>query len=258
MVRWLYCALAIPLFAQDATEIVRRSVNQDLQNFDRLQNYTFLEKTEERRLEKNGSVKSTKSETEEVLILAGRPYYRLVARDGKPLSEKEARKEQEKLDKEMAKRLKESEKDKAKRAKERAEERRFVAEIPEAFDLTLAGEELVDGLPVWKIQAEPKRGFKPKDGRAKIFKNVRATVWIDQAEYQWVKADIEVIDTISWGLFVLRIPPGARISFTQTRVNEEVWLPKELHVRADARLGLVRTLRAALDVTYWDYRKFTT
>jgi hypothetical protein len=36
-------------------------------------------------------------ETEEILILMGRPYGRLIERDDKPLSEKEALKEQQKV-----------------------------------------------------------------------------------------------------------------------------------------------------------------
>lgn len=247
-----------PLLAQDPLEIVRRSVERDQSNFERLINYTFFEDSAETRYNKDGSVKSVERTTDEVLMLAGRPYYRLVARDGKPLSEKDARKEQEKLDKELAKRLKESEKDKAKWAKERAEERQFLQEIPQAYDFTLIGAQEIDGRAVWQIHAEPREDFKPEEGRAKVLSKIRGDVWIDQTEYQWVKAEFDVIDTISWGWFVLRIPPGARITFEQTRINDEVWLPDNIHVRADAKLGLLKTFRLGMDVVYRDYRKFQT
>jgi hypothetical protein len=258
---WLAVALSLGANAQnapapDVQDIVRRSVERDAANFQRFRDYTFHETTEETRYDKRGGVDKTETETVEVLMLAGRPYTRLIARDGLPLAEKEARKEQEKLDKELQKRLKDPEKQQAKFEKERAEERRFLREIPDAFDLTLVGVEMVDGLPAWKIHAEPKPGYKPREKRAGVFKKLRATIWIDQAEYQWVKADVDVIETISWGWFVLRIPPGAKISFSQTRVNDEVWLPKEIRIRADARLGLLKTFRMGLDVAYNDYRKF--
>jgi len=258
MTRVLWIALALlPLAsAQNATDIVRRSVERDAENFRRFANYTFQETSVEERYDKQGRLTSTESETEEILMLAGQPYRRLIARDGKPLSEKEERKEQEKLDKELAKRLKNPEKQRAEFEKERAEDRRFFGEIPDAFDLTLLGEERVDGLPVWKIRAEPKPGYKPRDRRANVFQKVRGTVWIDKSEYQWVKADVEVIETISWGLFILRIPPGATISFSQTRVNDEVWLPRAAHIRADARLGLLKTFRMGFDLAYSNYRKF--
>jgi hypothetical protein len=241
---------------QDAREIVRQSVERDARNFERFRDYTFYELTEQKRYDKRGQLTSTETELHEVLILGGRPYERLLERNGKPLSEKEARKEQEKLDKEAAKRAKETERDRARYERERKEQRRFAREIPDAFTFTLLGEERIDGLPVWKIQAEPKPGYKPKERRAAIFKNVRGTLWIEQAGYQWVRAEIDVIDTISWGLFLLRIPPGAKISFAQMRVNDEVWLPREVHIRADAKVGLLKTFRLGLDIAYSNYRKF--
>lgn len=248
---------ALSLAAQpSAQEIVRQSIERDAQNFARFKDYTFHESTEQKTLDKAGRAKTTERRVEEVLILGGRPYNRLLERDGKPLSEKDAAKEQAKLDKEAAKRAKESDKDRAKFERDRLEERRFAREIPDAFNFKLAGEETVDGLPVWKILAEPKAGYKPRERRAGLLKNVRGTLWIEQAGYQWVRAEIDVIGTISWGLFVLRIPAGAKISFSQMRVNDEVWLPKQAHVRADAKLALMKTFRVDLDVAYRNYRKF--
>jgi len=46
------------------------------------------------------------------------------------------------------------------------------------------------------------------------------------------------------------------ISFSQTRVNDEVWLPRAAHIRADARLGLLKTFRMGFDLAYSNYRKF--
>jgi hypothetical protein len=252
----MVCACAVT--AQDAREIVKRSVDRDARNFERFKDYTFQQFTQQRMLDKKGNVSSTETELEDVVPLGGRPYYHLLERNGRPLSEKDARKEQEKLDKEAAKRARESERERAKYERERRQERSFAREIPDAFTFTLLGEEQIDGLPVWKIRAEPKPGYKPRARRAGAFKNVRGTLWIDQAGYQWVKADIDVIGTISWGLFILRIPPGAKIEFLQTRVNDEVWLPKQVHIRADAKLGLVKTYRADVQIDYRNYRKYRT
>ena len=255
--------IGIPLQAQeavvqDATSIVRRSISQDAQNYQRLENYTFTDHTIDRRLDKDGSVSSSATETSEVMMLAGRPYTRLIARDGQPLSEKDTRKEQEKMDKELDKRLKNPEKDRAKFEAEREEERRFLQEIPEAFELTLLGEERVDGLPVWKIAAEPRPDYEPRERRAGLLKKVRGIIWIDQADFQWVRAELDVIDTITWGLFIVRIQPGGRIEFAQTRVNDEVWLPSSVRVRANARVALIKMIRLEQDTVFQDYRKFQT
>ncbi len=79
---------------------------------------------------------------------------------------------------------------------------------------------------------------------------------MDQADYQWVKAEVEVIHPISFGLGLVKLAEGSVLNFDQVRVNDEVWLPAHITVRADARLLYLRKLREELDVTYRDYRKF--
>ena len=76
------------LRAQDPVEIIRRSVDRDFNNFERLKNYTYQEREENRQFDADGKVKKTEIETREVLILGGRPYGRVIARDDKPLSGK--------------------------------------------------------------------------------------------------------------------------------------------------------------------------
>lgn len=241
-----------------AREIVQRSVARDARNFDRFKDYTYNELAIQKYLDGGGKVTKTESTLSEILNLNGRPYERILERDGKPLSERDARKEQEALDREAAKRAKESDRDRDRYEKERQEQRRFAQEVPDAFTFTLLAEEKLEGLPVWKIFAEPKPDFKPRDSRASVLKKVRGTIWIDQAGYQWVRAEMDVIDTISWGFFVLRIPPGAKLSFLQMRVNDEVWLPKEIHIRADAKVAFIKTFRLDVDISYRNYRKFRT
>jgi len=242
--------------AQDATDIIRRSVERDATNFERFKNYTFLERVEERRYGRNGSLSSKEIQTYEFMVLGDRPYGKLVERDDKPLPAKEARKEQEKVEKESAKRERESASDKAKEDKDRSEERRYLREVPEAFVLTLEGSDQIDGRPVWVIGAQPKPGYKPKMKRAEILTHLRGKIWVDQADYQWVKAEAEVVDPISFGLGLVKLDSGAVLNFEQVRVNEEVWLPSLISVRADARLVYVKKLREELDITYRDYKKF--
>ena len=248
--------LALILRAQDATEIIRHSVDRDATNFERFKNYTFLERVEDRRYGRNGKLGSKEVETYEFMVLGGRPYGKLVERDDKTLPAKEARKEQEKLDKESAKRQRESESEKAREEKDRAEQRSYLREVPEAFDLTVQGTEQIGGRAVWIIGAQPKSGYKPKLKRAEILAHLRGKIWVDQADYQWVKAEVEVIDPISFGLGLVKLASGSVLNFDQVRVNEEVWLPAHISVRAGARLFYLHNFREELDVTYRDYQKF--
>jgi hypothetical protein len=41
-----------------------------------------------------------------------------------------------------------------------------------------------------------------------------------------------------------------------TRVNDEVWLPKRIEVKASARVALVKTFRIEAETSYSNYRKF--
>jgi hypothetical protein len=243
-------------FAQDANEIIRRATDRDFTNFETRKNYTYQERTEVRQYDGKGKLSKTEVETNEILILEGQPYEKLIARNDKPLSEKDAAKEQKKLDHEVEKRRNQSASEKAKLEKERLEEKKFLHEFLEAFNFALLGEEPVSGKPAWILSVTPKPGYRPKASEAKMFTKLKGRVWIDKGEYHWVKAEGEAIDTLSFGLFLFRVAPGTKVSFEQTRVNEEVWLPSRISVRAEARIALLKKLHAEVDITYREYRKF--
>src|SRR5579864_2880919 len=105
--RWLFALLCGTLAlaqTQDPREIVRRSVQRDYLNFERLKDYTYTQRNEERTYDKYGHLQKTETETFDILILGGHDYEKLIARNDKPLPEKEARKEQEKMDQEIGRR----------------------------------------------------------------------------------------------------------------------------------------------------------
>jgi hypothetical protein len=242
--------------AADPVEIVRKSVEHDLVNFERLKNYTYLERDEARAYDTHGKLKKTEVTTYEILILGGRDYARQIQRDDRPLPQKDARKEQERMDKELAKREHESAAEKAKQEKQRQEERKFLNEVPEAFVFTLVGEENVSGKPAWVIDAAPKRGYQPRDRRAKMISKLKGRIWIDQGEYQWVKVDAQAVEALSFGFRMLQIEPGATVQFEQTRINDEIWLPASAKIYADARVVFLKRLHSEVDIQFSDYQKF--
>jgi hypothetical protein len=248
------------LFAQDARDIVRKSVELDQSNWQRMKDYTWIARRTDRILDSSGQVKSEKTEQWETVVIYGEPHHRMLERNGKPLSADDQRKEQAKLDQAVAKREQETHQQRVRRMaefeKEREKDREFLREIPDLFDFKLLGDEKIDGHDVWVISATPKAGAQPKRGDAKPLLKVRAKVWIDKAEYQWVRLEAETTATISFGLFIARLNPGAKLIFEQERVNEEVWLPKRELVRGAARLGLVKKLAGEEETTWNNYRKF--
>jgi hypothetical protein len=252
--------LATGVRAQDAREIVRRSVELDQANWLRMKDYTWIGRSTERHLDARGRVKSVEREAWETLILDGQPYRRLLERNGRPLPPGEQRKEQEKLDKQAARLEHQTPEQKQRRLadyeKQRRRERRFLREIPDAYDLRLDGEARVDGHDVWVISGTPKPGYRVKDSDAKALLKVRGKLWIDKNNYQWVRVEAETTDTISFGLFLARLSPGAKLLFEQTRVNDEVWLPRRMFLKGAGRIGLLKRVAMEEEITWNDYRKF--
>src|SRR5664279_3028106 len=98
-----------------AREIMQRAVAKDIISWQAAKDYTFLQRTQEDALEGNGAVKSSKSETSAIMVLYGEPFERVIAKDDKPLPEKEQKKQNEEFDKETRKRENESPEERQKR-----------------------------------------------------------------------------------------------------------------------------------------------
>jgi hypothetical protein len=246
------------LFGQlDAREIIRNAVAADERNWRIARNYTFLQRVELRRLDAQGKVKLAEVQTYDVTLPEGTPYKQLVQRDDRPLSPIEEKKQQEGLAKSIAERRQETEAERAKRLStyERRPDwqREAWHELPEAFDFRLAGEGTLEGHNLFIIDAVPRQGYQPQSRTGKLFHSLQGRFWVDQQDHHIVKVEVEVIDTISLGLFLVRVAKGSRAILELTRDSDGVWLPERLHVFASARLGLVQVLRIEQNVHYSRY-----
>ena len=129
-------------------------------------------------------------------------------------------------------------------------------EIADAYNFTHVGTEQVEGRDTYIIAAEPRPGFEPRRKEARFLTKIRGRIWIDSAESQGVKLDAELIDTISFGLFLARLHKGTHILTELTRVNDEVWLPRHTAVHVDVRVAFLKNFNVNVDVTDKDYKKF--
>jgi hypothetical protein len=253
---------ASPLSQDQIRDLIREAAEKDMENDKKQSNYTYMQREEEHKLDGKGQVKSSESRTYEIMVLYEEPVRRLIARDDKPLSASDARKEDEKVQKIIEKRKNESESDRRKRLekqdKDREQARQFVKEIADAYDFGFAGQQDLDGRETLVIDAQPRPGYQPHLKDAKFLPKFRFRVWLDRAEKQWVKLDVQCVDTVSVGLFLVRLHKGSNIQIEQVRVNHEVWLPKHVSLKLDARVALLKGVNIAEDVTYRDYKKFRT
>jgi hypothetical protein len=254
----------IPLaaaWAQDPRELVRRSIAQDQLDWVRMKDYTWHGRSVERHFDGHGKVESTRREAWETLMLDGQPHRRDLERDGKPLSPEEQRSEQKKLDQAVNKLSSETPAERQRRMEEAERQRKrefaFLSEIPDLFDVHLEGESTVDGRPVWVVSGTPRPDAKAKSRDAKMLLKVRGRLWIDKATYQWAKVEVETTGVISWGVFLARLNPGAKLTFEQAEVHPDLWLPKRLFLAGSGRIGLVKKLSQDEEVEWSNYKRFS-
>lgn len=250
------------LSQEQMRQLLRVVAEKDIENEKRLRDYTYIDREVQNNLDGKGKTKSTEVKTYEVLEVYGKQVQRLIEKDDKPLDAKDAAKEEEKIQKIIDKRKNESEEDRKKREekeiKEREDSRKFVREVADAFDFKLVGTEKVDGREAWVIDGEPRPGFEPQMKEAKILSKFRGRVWIDKSDLQLAKMDLEAIDTVSFGWVLARIHKGTRVMLEQTQVNDEVWLPRHVTYKVDARVALFKGFKVDGEQEYRDYKKFRT
>ena len=255
----VFGGLSALLFAADPREIVRKAVELDERNSQLQRNYSFQQREEIREFDRSGKVKSQRIETWEVSLLDGTPYKRLVARDGRPLSAAGQRLEDEKFHRNSQERAQETPEQRERRVEEwrRRQQRQHqpLRELPDAFNFTLVGEENWRGRPAYRIDAVPKPGYKPKSLYSAFFPKVKIRAWIDKDDFQGARVEIEAMDTISFGGFLLRLDKGSKIVIEQTRMDDGLWLPQHVAVNAAARLFLVKSMNREMDYSFSDYKK---
>ncbi len=245
--------------AQSARDIIVRSLHADLGSISVASQYTYREVTVTRELDSSGGLKKATSETHEILFLGGKRYEHLIQKDGKPLPPEEARREQARFDKAAAEagKLTGAQRDQRYAAweRERAKQRESFQSIPDAYDFTLLGRPSLDGRPCFLIQAQPRSSFRGK--YSNFFSRMNGRIWVDQSDYQWVRVESEVLDDISFGLFLLKMARGSRFTLERTRINDEVWLPRNITLKFSGR-ALIKHVNLEQVITYSDYKKYST
>ena len=252
-------ALLIPMVSvtartPDAAAIIAKSVAVTQQDWNNAPKYSFIDREVQG---KRGNIQPGK--TYEVLMIDGSPYNKLLAVGSVPLSKQKQAAEQQKLEAETNKREHESaaERDQrvAKYLRERKQDHRMLTEMISAFDYTLVGEATVDGRKVWVLKASPKPGYVPHNREGKMLQRMRGTLWVDQATYQWVKVQADVVQPVSMYGFIAKVKPGTRFELEQAPVSGAVWMPKQFSVVVKAKALGIRNENSRDEDTYSSYKR---
>jgi hypothetical protein len=239
-----------PSHIPDVGQIVASSVAATQRHWRAWVRYSYLERDETRHLDSAGHVKSEEVDVSRAFLVDGVQFNQLVERNGRPPSAEEERKQNEEIDR--LKRL--SPEQRAERLRKQEEENTsLVAEVPKAFDFQLAGEEVVNGRPAWILQAVPHPGYQARGRYGKMFSRVAGKLWVDKQDFGWSKVDGYVTQPFSMGLFFARVLRGSQITMEQAHIDEGLWMPQHLEVRAAAKILFIKNLVIDRVLTYSEY-----
>lgn len=240
-----------------AERIVENCVSQMSKSVRLRSSYTYKLLDETKDLDRWGQVKDTHKRLVEVVYFAGKPFERLLEKDGKALSAGEQKREEEKMNRaaEEASKLTEEQREsrQGKLDREREKDTEWFHFFPEAYNFTFLPMADLNGRASYVLQATAKEGYRGK--YAGMLSKAKCKLFIDARDYTLARIEGEVLQPISFGLFLARLSEGTRVTFEQVRVNDEVWLPKSATVHASAR-ALIKTFRIDERLVFSDYRKF--
>lgn len=204
--------------SDDPESIVMQWIESQNRNQARARQYTFVEQTDHFTYGSKQELRKDRSETHEVIFVEGMEYKKLVARNGKPLDERErmqAEKEMRRVAEERRKR----------RGLPSPGGRVFFGnqsvdlgsreELLVLFENRLIGEESVSGRKAWVIESTPKAtALTEHEKQVACF---RKKVWIDQAEYVALR---HVFTVQCDRLFAI---PGSTITFEYGKISADTW-----------------------------------
>jgi hypothetical protein len=90
-----------------------------------------------------------------------------------------------------------------------------------------------------------------------VVRDLVGTAWIDEQDHVLVKVEGHFLNAFKVGAgLVVNIQKGTNFFMEQRKINNEVWLPKAIDGRGDARFLLLDHIEGHLHLDASDYRKF--
>jgi len=221
--------------------------------------YTCHVKEEEQKRDSKGHVTSTKINEYESYTVAGDEIRRLVAKDGKPLTDDQKKKEDDRFNKEYDKQLKKKaqiDADLQKQQKAQEKDQAEISDFLRAVRFSNMRREQFRGREVIAVDFGPNPAYKPKKMIENVIQKLMGVVWIDEHARDVVRLEGHFSDSAKFGGGILgSIDKGSSFVFEQAKVNNEVWLPVYAEVHVGARLLLLKAHANEID-RYSDYKKF--
>jgi hypothetical protein len=205
------------------------------------------------RLGEGGEKAASNSRTWDVIGLEGATYRKLIEIDDKPLPPKLAAREERRLREEAERRRREG----RERARKRLRALSYswhvdYTRIPDIYILQFRGEEIIKGRPAYVFEGAPNPEFRPRKDidSERDWKCFALKLWIDKAEYQCLRMDVDVTADGS------RLQKGSWLREEFAKLNDDVWVSTNLKVGYAARFMKLIGVRGLVTISYSDFRRF--
>lgn len=214
------------------------------------ENYTYRESTVTHELNKDGSIKKTESEEDEVFFVNTHEIDRKIKKNGSDLSADEQKKEQDHVMKEVKKAQE------TPPGKPTDKNDVSVSQLLAIMKVSNPRRELLDGRSTIAFDFTGDPHAKTHGMAEDASKKLSGTLWIDEQDREVRRMIAHFDDNFHLGFGLLSVGKGSNFTFNQKLVNNELWLPidGQAHVIAHA-IGIIG-FRADIAVTDSDYQKF--
>ena len=214
--------------------------------------FAYTETATSYQLDKDGLAREKESETREMTFYRGHRIWRVVAKNGKPLSGDD----QEKEDRRVEKMIRDIE---AGREVDLPynQRRTKLSDLLRVSRFSGARRERFRNRDVIVADFEPNPDFKPANSGEAFAHNLAGSIWVDEKDLQIARVEFQLVNAfkVAGGAF-FAMRPGSRFVAEQGRFFDEVWLPTYSEVTISARAMLFASFGVNQKITYADYRRF--
>ncbi len=256
----LICVAALALPAQQAppkqapipdVPTLMNQVQEHQHKLDKTrENYTYREVVVTHELDKNGNVKKTESEENEIFFVNSHEIDRKVKKDGKELSPGDQKKEQERVMKEV---------DKAQKTppgQSLDKNDVSISRLLAIMKVSNPRREMLDGRSTLAFDFAGDPHAQTHGMAEDASKKLSGTLWVDEQDREVRRMIAHFDDNFHLGFGLFSVGKGSNFTFDQKLVNSELWLPTnaQAHIIAHA-IGFI-AFRADVNVTDDQYEVF--
>ena len=247
----------------DLNTLIQQAEAQQRASWKTLRQYTYHSVDSEKDLDSHGAVKKTTIVETEIVCVMVACFDKVLARDGKPLSDDELKKENDNIDARIAE-IKQRNAQAA--AGQPPPKKKNSENLSFAYFLQMGSQMgtfsnirrvQLKGRDTIAIDYQGNPHAKSNTILDGIFGDLAGTVWVDEQDHALVRIEGHVFQDYKIGGGMLAdIHKGATVQAEWIKVNDEVWLPASFNGRGSARIALFSYHSAEIDERESDYRKF--